>query len=631
MIRKFLDFIRKLWVWKGGGYIEVIEAPTPTVGINEALENPILRAALTRIAQSASSVPLLVYKGEDFAPEGDPASTFAERFNEEFTTPNAVQTIVSDLILFGNSFWKVRKVGRRILALDYIHPTQVAQDLEGKHFIIYSPEGSETLARDELVHFKLYNPADPQGLGLPLVVSIKQALTLLREIDKLAAEFFHNGAIPLGVVINKNVLTDQQRQYLYEKIQARIGRGHRYNWLVLTGDMDLKVVDVQLNNANLLELKRILREEILSCLNVPPAIVGVFEYANYANAREQTKIFWRETIIPMLTLIQETLNLQFFARHFGQEYWCAFDTTQVDALQEHLTDVADSAVRLVQSGIITINEARQMLGFEEPLAWGDTWWGNISVVPIAQRKSLQSSPIVIAKNLSQRELVFWQRFLRWQSKYERFIQEALQDYAEGLRKRLRGALRGKDITDRIYDPDEEAQILWETLAPIYEEILHKAPEIFEVSVEDQILFDAKVRAHLLQFKNRIQWISETQYERLKEVLADALESGGNLIDAVESVVGEIETWRAERIARTESTAALNAGYTDSLILAGFRKKMWLAALDERTRETHAQAHGQVVGVEEPFNVGGYLLKYPADPNAPPEETINCRCTVIPVD
>jgi uncharacterized protein with gpF-like domain len=42
---------------------------------------------------------------------------------------------------------------------------------------------------------------------------------------------------------------------------------------------------------------------------------------------------------------------------------------------------------------------------------------------------------------------------------------------------------------------------------------------------------------------------------------------------------------------------------------------------------HAAADGQIVGMEDPFAVGESFLMYPGDPNAPPEEVVNCRCVL----
>jgi hypothetical protein len=62
---------------------------------------------------------------------------------------------------------------------------------------------------------------------------------------------------------------------------------------------------------------------------------------------------------------------------------------------------------------------------------------------------------------------------------------------------------------------------------------------------------------------------------------------------------------------------------------------WLCTQDGRERETHAQAaiDNDRIPSSQRFVVGGYECEYPGDPNLPPEESINCRCswTAEPVD
>ncbi len=91
---------------------------------------------------------------------------------------------------------------------------------------------------------------------------------------------------------------------------------------------------------------------------------------------------------------------------------------------------------------------------------------------------------------------------------------------------------------------------------------------------------------------------------------------------------------AIRIVRTETTKAMNKGASDSMTDAQAKgidiKKRWLAAKDERTRESHAQADGQTVELNEPFIVNGEELMYPGDPSGSADNVINCRCTTVEI-
>jgi HK97 family phage portal protein len=95
-------------------------------------------------------------------------------------------------------------------------------------------------------------------------------------------------------------------------------------------------------------------------------------------------------------------------------------------------------------------------------------------------------------------------------------------------------------------------------------------------------------------------------------------------------------FQTERIARTTMTGASNAGSVDAVRQAqdeyGLQyNKEWVSALTDRTRDAHAEAHGQQVGMNEYFVVGGENLDYPGDPNGSPGNIINCMCNTIFVE
>lgn len=90
-------------------------------------------------------------------------------------------------------------------------------------------------------------------------------------------------------------------------------------------------------------------------------------------------------------------------------------------------------------------------------------------------------------------------------------------------------------------------------------------------------------------------------------------------------------YNAQRIVRTETTRAMNQGQLASMEHAIARglpiRKQWMATTDNRTRESHADMNGEVVDIDRPFSNG---LMYPGDPAGGPEETINCRCTMVEI-
>ena len=94
-----------------------------------------------------------------------------------------------------------------------------------------------------------------------------------------------------------------------------------------------------------------------------------------------------------------------------------------------------------------------------------------------------------------------------------------------------------------------------------------------------------------------------------------------------NTTGERSYSSAVRNARTAYTGAQNAGRMEGLHQAqrlGINvKKQWMATLDNRTRDTHAELDGQIRDVDEPFEVDGMEIDYPGDPTADPSLVYNC--------
>jgi len=128
-------------------------------------------------------------------------------------------------------------------------------------------------------------------------------------------------------------------------------------------------------------------------------------------------------------------------------------------------------------------------------------------------------------------------------------------------------------------------------------------------------------------------INDTTKKDLAKSLSDGIQNGESILelqDRVKDQFDGLRDYRSERIARSESSITMNAGTLDTYKAGGVSKKEWLATLDGREREAHAEADGQIVNIDEPFIVDGEELMYPGDPAGSAENTINERCTIMPV-
>jgi len=132
----------------------------------------------------------------------------------------------------------------------------------------------------------------------------------------------------------------------------------------------------------------------------------------------------------------------------------------------------------------------------------------------------------------------------------------------------------------------------------------------------------------------IKNITATTKDRIKRILQLSYASGLSVPDTAKLIQKKLTAMtlaRSVSIARTEIIRASNMGALAGAKMTGLDlKKEWISTLDDRTRTEpfdHVTTNGQIVGIDEKFDVSGEELAFPVDFTGSPGNTINCRCVV----
>lgn len=149
---------------------------------------------------------------------------------------------------------------------------------------------------------------------------------------------------------------------------------------------------------------------------------------------------------------------------------------------------------------------------------------------------------------------------------------------------------------------------------------------FEMATARMIPRIALPAPSINEIKDR-NWHERKIYDAVKSGIAQ-----GKSIPGIAEMIQRV-AWMDNRVAirtaRTLVTGIQNTARIESLReleSAGIDvKKIWLATLDERTRESHVELDGEQRPVEEVFSNG---LMMPGDQSTgDPAEYMNCRCTL----
>ena len=121
-------------------------------------------------------------------------------------------------------------------------------------------------------------------------------------------------------------------------------------------------------------------------------------------------------------------------------------------------------------------------------------------------------------------------------------------------------------------------------------------------------------------------------QHIQSVMMQSLlqgESIGKIATRLANAVGDSNRAAAIRNARTMTTGAENAGRVDAYERAKEMgvpvRQMWVATIDDRTRESHRKMDGETI---EPGETFSNKCRFPGDPLGEPSEVYNCRCTLV---
>ncbi len=217
-------------------------------------------------------------------------------------------------------------------------------------------------------------------------------------------------------------------------------------------------------------------------------------------------------------------------------------------------------------------------------------------------------------------------YIKRADKNERLLLTALRRYFKEQAKRVIEAMNKKGMNE-IFNKDLEVAIGYKTFLPILQEILtdggQSSYDKFKLENNIRVWLDDKVGIFARQ-------INDTTFKELQRQFEESLANAENrdeLVNRIESTYKDISKARAKMIARTEVQGAMQKGTFEGYKQSGVGIKIWVAVLDSKTRDAHANLDGVELPIDQPFNVNGQSMMFPGDPRGGAENTINCRCSV----
>ena len=215
---------------------------------------------------------------------------------------------------------------------------------------------------NEIIHIK-ENSFNSIYRGVPRLKPAFRTMQLLASMRNFQDNFFKNGAVPGLVLKSPNTLSEKIKERMLQAWSVRYNpnTGGRRP-LILDGGLEVdSLTNINFKELDFQESIKANERIILEAMGIPPILL---DGGNNANIRPNHRLYYLETILPIVRKIGYAVE-----RFFG--FTISEDVTGIPALQPELRDQAAYYATLVNTGILSANEAREALG-KEPVNGFDT-------------------------------------------------------------------------------------------------------------------------------------------------------------------------------------------------------------------------------------------------------------------
>jgi HK97 family phage portal protein len=376
---------------------------------------PWSSASVDVIARTATAGGLeVVYDvgvyGETKAPEA-PEDVKKVQQLLKYVNPNddirqLMRSIITDLLIFGDSFTEVVWVMGEPVALYPLDPTTMTV-LADEHGVIKGYVQKTATNRtayfksNEVIHVKFDSPGDtlygvsPTQKNILPITSWLFTAALVKETMKRGDPLRAHVDWPLA--LPETEMKRLQQQYAIRNLGARnIGNLFETKGGAQVHEMGTNQVT---NWLNTLQQRR---DEILSGYGVPPSKVGVVESGNIGGGTgtSQDKTFRVNTVGPIQELVLEKFSFALMYQAYGIEDW-SLKFGVVDWRDDQVIEqIRDMRIR---NGEWTLNRARADIG-EPPVPGGDdpilvdrqnmVLWADLGPLSKANLAAVQAQTVV---------------------------------------------------------------------------------------------------------------------------------------------------------------------------------------------------------------------------------------------
>lgn len=561
------------------------------------------------------------------------------------------------------------------------------ETMVGKVLDRYEFQNKKTsqIKTEDILHGKTFNPLN-QVIGLSPLLACGLSIDMDNEIKRWNVKLLQNGVNPAGIYTTDGELTPTQFRRMQAQVAENSGPENAGKEKIMEGGLKYQQTGITPKDADFLKGQMLSKREIASVFNIAPQLIGDTASQTFANYEQAILSLHNDTAFPLLEALVDQLN-NWLTPAFGDNLVIRIDDSGVEALTEQKQK---RWAAIDASNELKTNEKRNKKGFddledeEEGEAIVVNGSATLSTIVLNPQPLRPTNPTDDGKSeksikrISKKEYFKIQHKAMGEAEDDAIIvsHKIINRYFDNQFKEIVKNI--KDMTDPnsiMLGVEAVIQQTTDDLQEVYNEIYKdvsfdfslkarlegkaNAYGIIEKKVDIQTSFGilnafkdefgSFVDSYFVQIKlnNILAGVNSTSINMVQDTVASGIKGGASIFDITKDIKtlygNDMTTWRAERIARTETLRGMSYAQQESqLKVSPLSKKVWIDAGDSRVRPTSAKgkfnhrnadlANGKIA-LKEAFRVSGQSLMFPRDTSidATAGNVINCRCTVGYID
>lgn len=334
------------------------EDSAATVTYDSAMQLSAVWACVKLLSETVASLPLNIYKttenGRKKAENHALTMLFESKPNRYQTRVEFFETLILNLVINGNAYCHIQRVGDRIVGLLPLMSSQMTVNLlEGGELTYAYSDGSNVtvFAESSIWHMKLMGNGT---IGMSPLAYQRNSLGIAQAAETAVTKIYRNGAKPSGVITIDRVLTPAQREQVRTSF-ANLTSSTDDRLMVLEGGMKFDAVSLSPQDIELLSSRKFQISEVCRWYGVPSVLVNDANGTSVWGSGIESIMegFYKLTLRPLLEKIEASIEANLIK---DRKYEVEFDFDAL--LRSNIKSRYESYRVGITSGLMTPNEAR---------------------------------------------------------------------------------------------------------------------------------------------------------------------------------------------------------------------------------------------------------------------------------